>query len=534
MRVRDHLTDHGLLFLMVFPNLVWILLDRGKWISDTSLYALDATRLHHTLLHDTSRWWSELLAVGPKPPILPWVGQFFVEVGRLIGNIDIGLLFVIFGAQYGALWLLRQALMAQWHERSLALLGCLAVASTPMFIRLSSQFYVQSVQLLAVCWFLYVMMSSRKWDSLLTLLHLAAASALAMLAIVSSPIYCFVPGGIALAHAWANRKLPIEIRGTHRGMIVVAVAFATLAVFWYRRNLEEALDYGRFGFTWAYGANVRNVFWLKLADWIRYVVFGFALTAALLSLLVPWAATLESKRDSRPRRRRDALVVSLLCVQVAVILLAATAASQQTFRYIFPMVAYFAVLLTWSIYRLDKRWLKVSAAAALALQLVVTNAGLYLWDDQRFARDRRRYLDALEAVDSFTRASPGPARETVWLGIGELGVYAFDAVYKASKSDDYYHGRSPEYLSIETSFTSGEIDGDIEALWERIEGSQGADVVLMRSPPRLDERKADDTWQPVIRATIEITNRVRRSPKFEKIATPDSWELEIYRTIEGT
>jgi hypothetical protein len=104
---------------MVLPNLVWILLDRGKWVSDTSLYALNATSLHHTLLHDTPAWWGEMLAISPKPPVLPWVGQFFVAVGRLIGNIDIGLLLVIFAAHYGGLWLLYKTLMnaapARWH-----------------------------------------------------------------------------------------------------------------------------------------------------------------------------------------------------------------------------------------------------------------------------------------------------------------------------------------------------------------------------------------------------------------------------------
>ena len=221
---RNDVADCGLLFLMVSPNLVWILLDRGKWISDTSLYALHATRLHHVLLHDTANWWSEMLAVSPKPPILPWVGQFFVALGRLIGNIDIGLLLIIFAAQYAALCFLHRTLIAAVHQRSLALLGCLAVASTPMFIRLSTQFYVQTVQLLAVCWFLYIMVSSRSRDSLLTVLHLAAASSLAMLAIISAPIYCFVPALIALGHAWSNRRVGIRVRAAHLGMFLVAVA----------------------------------------------------------------------------------------------------------------------------------------------------------------------------------------------------------------------------------------------------------------------------------------------------------------------
>jgi hypothetical protein len=512
---------------MVSPNLVWILLDRGRWVSDTSLYGLNATRLHHTLVHDTANWWSHMFAIGAKPPFLPWLGQFFVAVGRFIGNIDAGLLLIIFAAQCGALWFLHKTLMTALRERSLALLGCLAVASAPMFILLSTQFYVQTVQLLAVCWFLYIMVSSRNWDSVLTFLHLAAASAFAMLLIISSPAYCVIPALIALGHAWANRTLRVHVRGAHVGMFLVAVVLTTLAALWYLKNFQEAFAYGQLGVSWVYGANVRDVFLLKLGEWIKYTFYGFAVSA-FISLLVPWASVIYLRKENRPWGGEAALML-LLGVQIALILLSVTSAAQQTFRYVLTLVAYFAVLGSWSLSQINKSWLRNSVVVALGLQLVIANVGLYLWDDQLFARNRHRYVAALDAI---TQATADDAPDTVWLGIGELGVFAFDAAYHASKSDDYHHGSPPEYRSIETSLTSSEIDGDVEALWKRIEASQGADIVLLRDPPPPpDEGSAHDMWQLVIQGTLEISNRVRKSPKFEKMATPDSWELEIYRDI---
>jgi hypothetical protein len=522
---RSRLVDGAILLLMVSPNLVWILLDRGRWVSDTSFYGLHATRLHHTLLHDTANWWREMLAVGPKPPILPWLGQFFVTLGRWIGNIDIGLLLLIFAAQYGALWFLLEALTTLLRKRRLALVGCFSVASAPMFIVLSTQFYVQTVQLLVVCWFLYVMARSRSSDLLTTVLHLAAASAFAMLVIVSAPAYCAVPGLVALAHAWVNRRAPIRLGPSLVGLSLVALAVTMLAAVWYHQNLDRALAYGHFAVTWVYGANVRDVFLLKFLEWLRYALYGFAFSA-FIPLLLPWALAIASRREGRLGGGEGSEML-LLGVQVAVIFLAAASTAQQTFRYILTAVPYLAVLGSWSLSRIDYGWLRRAAVLLLALQLVVTNLGLYFWDDGLFLRNRRRYLAVLDDIQSVT----GADRATVWLGTGELGVYAGDAAYHASKRENYYQDNPPEYHSIETSLA--ETGVDVETLWKRIEWSIPADVVLMRIPPVPRPENAYDMWQRVIEGTGEISARVRKSPKFEKMVTPEGWEVEIYRSVEG-
>jgi hypothetical protein len=112
-------------------------------------------------------------------------------------------------------------------------------------------------------------------------------------------------------------------------------------------------------------------------------------------------------------------------------------------------------------------------------------------------------------------------------------VFNFDLAYHASKSPDYYHGNAPNYYSIEISLTSNEIDGDVEALWRRIEAARGVNIVLLRQPPPLEERDPDDVWQKVIRDTRDISSRVRASAGFERMATPDSWDVEIYRDVGG-
>jgi hypothetical protein len=528
--LHNQAVDYGLLFLMILPNLIWILLDRGKWISDTSFYALNATSLHHTMLHDTANWWSEMLAITPKPPILPWVGQFFVVVGGFIGNINSGLLLTIFAAQYVGLWFLYKALLNAHNRRSLALLGCLAVASAPMFILISTQFYVQPVQLLAVCWFLYIMVSSKTWDSLFTFLHLTAASAVAMLAIMSSPAFCVIPGAIALHRAWGNRNVKISFGKAHLGIALAAILLTTVAAAWYLKNYDEAVAYGQYGFSYIYGAEVRDVFLLKLAEWSRYVRDGFFLIA-FVSLLVPWGVVIYLRKEKHPWGG-DATVMLLLAVQVAVVLLVVASSAHQTLRYVLPILPYFAVAGIWSLFVINNKWLTGTLFVALGFQLVIANAGLYLWDGQVLKRDRQRYVAALDAI---TQATADDPRGTVWLGIGELGVFNMDLIYHASKSPTYFEGNAPGFNSIELSLTTTEIDGDVEALWKEIEESRDVYIVLLKDPPPPSgEEEAHDIWMTVVQGTREISNRVRRSGRFERVVTPDSWEVEIYRDGAGT
>jgi hypothetical protein len=519
--------ERALVFLMGLPNLAWILLDQGRWVSDSSFYGLGATNLNHTLLQDTSNWWTEMLAISPKPPILPWVGQFLVSLGRLIGSIDIGLLLIIFLAHFGGLLFLHGALMKVFHRQSLALLGCLIVASTPIFILFSSQFYIQPVQLFAVSWFLWIMVSSRTWDSVMTLLHLASASAIAVLATMSSPAYCIVPGLIALWNAWKNRTVRIRFRGAHLGIAALAAVTVVLSVAWYLRNFEEAAAYGRFGYSFAYAGEVRDVFLIKLSEWGRLLLFGFVVSTGVL-LLFAWALATHLRRETR-RWSGEVAVMLCLGVQILLILITLASSAHQTFRYLLPLGPYFAMVGIWSLSAINRNWLRRAMLVALLLQLVATNALMHLWGGGHLAKQRRRYLAAVDAVG---QATAGETPDSIWSAIGELGVYNFDLAYHASKSADYDPDNNPSYHAIELTLTESEADRDVEALWKRIEAARRVYVVLLREPPPpLDVDRSGELWRKVREDSRVISSRVRRSAQFEKLETPASWEVEIYRDV---
>ena len=200
--------NYLLLLLMTLPNLVWAILNRGAWPSDACPYGIAALRISYARGYGGATWWRAMLNTDVNhPPLLSWIGQLFVPIGRLLGEIDAGLLIVPFIAQYLALVLVFEALRGLFGSRKLALLGCLVLASTPIFIGVGKQFVVQPLQLFVVAWFVYIVARAREIGTRASiLLHLTAASALAMLTMLSTPSFCAVLGLTALVEALKGGK----------------------------------------------------------------------------------------------------------------------------------------------------------------------------------------------------------------------------------------------------------------------------------------------------------------------------------------
>ena len=87
-------------------------------------------------------------------------------------------------------------------------------------------------QAVAVAWFVLIMARAPRWSPLLTISQLLLAAAVAMLAKVSSPLFCFGPGMAALYYAVRYRgqsaSEPIS-RSIATLAIGVPVAVATIA-----------------------------------------------------------------------------------------------------------------------------------------------------------------------------------------------------------------------------------------------------------------------------------------------------------------
>ena len=520
---------------MILPNLIWILLDRGMWVSDTALYGLSAVKLHHVLIHDPANWLQGALSVGPKPPVLAWVGQFFVPIGKSIGNIDSGLLLVNFLSQGLALAFLFGALIEYCSDRLFAITGCAAVASAPLFIDVSTQLYVQPVQLAAVCWFIYIMALSRRWDALTVVLQLIAATSLAMLSSISSMAFGVVPGAVALAQALSKvpRRLRLERRHGIHFALSAALAIATAA--WYRRNMFDALEYGRFSVDYVWAGLLGADYLQKLLAWTLLLLYGFLIALAVSCLLLLGIMVLRS-RSSAATGRLFLLPLLVSVFQIGLALAIISSTSLQVQRYPLPLLGYLALIVGVSLMKINKRWLTRTVLAIFVAQLVLANLSSYGYLEQRLWASRTlqtRPGRNLELVEAISQIATGEREKSVGLATSGLGIYSFQVSYHLSKKNGALAAASPEYTSVEFLLTRPDVSADVDAAWEEIEAEKPVYMVLLNDALRHSQREkwavSSRGWRAIMRGAVDISERVIDSADYEPVELSSYPELAVYR-----
>ena len=363
----------GFFVLMALPGLLWIALDRHPFGGDQSQYATEAVNLFDTLVHSPSQWPSAMVhTMGFKPPGIAWIGQLFVPLGKLLGSIDAGLLLLPAVAQLLTLVLTYRSIRGLAVGTPAAgLLGCLVIASAPLTIQVGHDFLVETIQMLATAYFILIMVFATRWNRAGVLAHLLLATALAVLAKATSPLFCFAPALLALWGALAPARPP-RPRAWSRPSTRLPLGFGAVlaigAVAWYQQNLDHvrrhvaAASSGPVALYWGKDAPFLDA----LVYWLGALGAGFFLRpiAVLAAAAFGVAAVVWALR--RPRRR-DAFTA---CAAVAVLEMAAVLAvfsanQSRVTRYLLPALPYVALLLAWTLARL-----RSTAASRIALLLV--------------------------------------------------------------------------------------------------------------------------------------------------------------------
>lgn len=354
---------------LVLPNLVWMSLSRALWGYDAAEYGSVAMELSNALTRGPLQWVRALFTTYThKAPLIGWAGQFFVPVGRLLGSVPIGLDLMMAAAQYVSLVLAWRLFEAVFANRSLALVGCLLIGTAPLFVGLSTKFLVEPLQLLVVIWFLLLMARAPRRDGLGTVLQVTAAASLAMLAKVSSPLYCAGPGLVALFHAFRQgpRTWRWELR-RHGLLTATTLILAGSTLAWYWRNIKHVVGFVHFSSSrlmwgrhdtflnkFAYWSDALcNSFFMHLAP---YLVLGVVVVASFLHLI------------RRPRPRPADTLALISCIHLLAALAVMSTQVNETQRYLLPLLPYLAALIVWSLARIDRVWLTASVALVCLVQ----------------------------------------------------------------------------------------------------------------------------------------------------------------------
>jgi len=367
---------------LLLPAFVWILLDRAPFSGDESVYARPSLELFRTLLASPLEWPRRALDIFPlKPNALIWIGQGFVPAGYLLRSVDKGLLLSVWTSQLLTVIIVYLAMVRlSKRDSSTAVLGSLIVASAPMFVVLGGYYMVESIQMLAVAWFILIMARAGTWDPAYTLSHLLAAAAFACLTKVTTPLFCVWPGLLALVTAVRRSEAPDAWRWRQprvAAMAVGSLCLATVAVTWYCWNWTSVVAHARVAAigpvaaAWGKEDTFLNTLWF----WLQEVGHSFFLVPLVGLSVVLLFVVAACSRKGLPTQFDHASLVAAL--QMATVLGAFSLSSNRSSRYLLPVLPYVGILLCWSVHRIQSRVITRLAVMTFGLQLAFVYATVF-------------------------------------------------------------------------------------------------------------------------------------------------------------
>jgi hypothetical protein len=381
---------YTILLITVFPNIIWIFLDKSVFPWDQAWYGQVSVELFYHLTHSPIDWVREMIsAFGAKAPGIAWVGQFFVPIGQLINSVDIGLLLSILVTQSITLFIVYHIILRLTDSRLISIICCLFVSSSPLSIGLTHQYFVEPLQTLGIAWIILIMVSAPQWESNKIILHLASAISLAMLAKVSSPLYFFSPVLVISHCAYSNRNANKRLIGvkTRNWLSKIKIEFLPIATFllvtgallWYGKNLQSILLFAlnsSSGETSLYYGE-KGDFFNKIHYWLLATQKNFlspiSLTFILsLTFYIFSVKILKIKGNLKLLRLNyfDICVMACFLEIISILAILSLNVNQEN-RYLLPILPHLAIIMSWILKKVNQNAILVFIGSLFTLQLLV-------------------------------------------------------------------------------------------------------------------------------------------------------------------
>ncbi len=512
---------------LLAPALLWSALDETVWPWDPAWYGEVATDLWWLLVHHPAQWCAQMMsAFGTKAPGIAWLGQFFAPLGSAVGSIEFGLLVSVWVASLATLLLLGRIGCALWQEdKRGGWLAMVIIGAGSLFVGMSHQFMVEALQTMAVSYFYWLALCGGGRSRVSLTGHALLAGALALVAKVTSPLYCGIAVALVAARIWSASSwqgATKRARGGERLLLVAAFTVLAATVAWYAHNAETirefvqlasrsevALEYGRL-----------PEFWAKWRFWIGAFSDAFFLPWAGVAVLMALAASIVrviSSRGaiSRPDRWQIA-VTAASALTVVVTLFTFTRQINEETRYLLPLAPSVVVLIVSLGGLVNRRFVFGAIMITLLAQaIVVHGAALRFWARPAAASvwllpyepDKTRKRDVMAVVKRTT----DPQR------FGRIHVNTYEVPWLNANSLAFYAAKHRLRVDGRDYYTSlGYAAMDLTAAWARVEAMQTASLIGVAperqdSPPNflnkiaipaLEQARTSATYMP-----LEFPNR---------------------------
>ena len=376
-------------------------------------------------------------------------------------------------------------------------------------------------QAVAVAWFVLIMVRAPRWSPLLTIGQLLLATTAAMLAKVSSPLFCFGPGLAALYYAVRYRgRSASEPISNSIATLAIGVPLAVATIAWYQRNIQSVVAHVSLASTGRvaelYGQSDAFLpsftFWMTtfgrdVFTTVTIVVVAIALAAAVVTLF----------NDRRTQHRFFDAAAIVAVVQILVTFAVFSVSSNRDDRYLLPLVSYAALLVSWALARLNRQAITLVVMACFAVQWghahaqalgLVPMGTAVRWLKPVMRDPSERAL--LDAVVDRTCTDTQSGFHWNAIGVQLLWLNAPGVSYAASKRLAPAHGLMCDYDAI------AYYDADERAAWTRLLGRNltyyiSLDASAYEIPPDPVSTTVNALNQPILKR-IETSGQFQLEP----------------------
>jgi hypothetical protein len=525
--------------ILMSPSLVWILKDNTVWPWDQAWYGEVSIDLWYTLINHPEKWILALLnAFGSKAPGIAWFGQFFVPVGRMAGSIEFGLLMSVILVQFGTLILIYK-IGAEFDSgnRMPPIIGCLLVASAPLFIAMSHQYFTEPMQLFAVTYIFWIALVSASLNRFQIVGYLLLATGLALIAKASSPIYCFIPGCMALYEAFKRERSSKDDGTTGSNWLIFLAGLILLVgtAGWYLKNLDTVRDFIRQAASGevALHYGTRDLFLNKLTFWLNAFRKSIGMTEVFsIVVLVGIAAVAlsvmrRSNEEGRLRLGRpDQLALAGLLHIVGVLALFSININQDN-RYLLPLLPSFTVVVLWCMVRLKIRPILAGILAVLLGQWVIVSARAH-----GFAPLDPNISYLVKVANNDSRTKSEIDNLVNWTcpveTSGRYNIIGVDLPWLNANTLSFYAAKARLHNHYECYYTSlGYAENNPEKAWTRLEALQIAYFIS------LDEGAHPESPNFLNQVSLPILKRVLNDERFERIDFDSKLNIVVFRNVDN-
>lgn len=338
----------GLIILtLTLPFLIWILIDEGIRGGDHLLYRVLALRLYDNLIHDLHSHLTVCMQImPPKAPLLWWLGQFFVPIGKLFGKVEDVLLIsnVIYTGL--AVYLVALSVQKLFRQTLLTLMAILIILGMPLVFRLTTEFWTEPLQLLTVASFLFLATHNEHLTRIRMALILVLLCAFAALVKTSMPLYLLGLAPLLLADFFRKGRSTGRVLD-NKLLILASVTLLYLSIWFYTLNFTNLWEFAKHASSSEiYGVSgvsrldiyiywFANMFYNNLLIWLSMIVFiPLAVIRGRMPLL----------------QNRNGVLFVLAAAQLLFCLLLYGSSNNLDIRFLMPLAPYVVIVITYLIH----------------------------------------------------------------------------------------------------------------------------------------------------------------------------------------